>query len=147
MTTIAVRDGVMAADTQGQETNKLCRAKKLFRLSNGGIVGFSGVWTDGKLFVDWYDAGANIDEPPKWRIQDGEIVDFNALVLKPSGTYLWSYNLVEDEMLDAFWAIGSGSAAALAAMYLGCGAESAVNIAMKVDPLTGGCVEIMRLAK
>ena len=147
MTTIAVRDGVMAADTMGQVSGNLCKSKKLFRLLDGGVVGFSGTWTDGKLFVDWYDLGCNRDDPPNWRVQDSQKVDFNALVLTPSGIYLWSYDLVPDEMLDGFWAIGSGAAAALAAMHCGRNSQEAVFISMYVDAYTGGDVETMELAK
>ena len=68
MTTIAVRDGVMAADTLGSIAGKRMRANKLFRCDNGHIIGIDGYWIDGKLFVDWYNAGANRDEPPKWRL-------------------------------------------------------------------------------
>ena len=145
MTTIAVRDGVMAADTLGNVGGRICKSKKLFRLADGGVVGFSGVWTDGKLFVDWYNSGANRDEAPNWRIQGDEKVDFDALVLLPTGFYQWSYDLIADEMFDEFWAIGSGAAAAMAAMACGKTAEEAVYIAQEVDMYTGGDVETMRL--
>ena len=147
MTTIAVRDGVMAADTIGHNAEKLCRSKKLFRISNGEVIGFTGVWMDGKLFVDWYDKGADRDKPPQWRTQGDEKVDFKALVLTADGVYEWSYELVADQVLDDFWAIGSGSPAALAAMHCGQSAQEAVYIAMRIDPYTGGDVETMELAK
>ena len=147
MTTIAVRDGVMAADTLGDLLGKRCKSKKLWRLSDGGVFGCSGVWTEGKLFADWYNGGANRDEPPKWLVQRDETVDFHALILLPSGTYLWSYNLVADEMFEDFWAIGTGAAAALAAMHCGKTAQEAVYVAMVVDTYTGGDVETMELAK
>ena len=147
MTTIAFRDGVMAADTMAHSSEKLCRSKKLFRVSNGEVIGFSGVWIDGKLFVDWYDKGADRDEPPPWRTQGDEKVNFNALVLTADGIYEWSYELVADRVLDDFWAIGTGSSAALAAMRCGRNAQEAIYIAMQIDPYTGGEVETMELAK
>ena len=147
MTTIAVRDGVMAADTMGHSSEKLCRSKKLFRVSNGDVIGFSGVWIDGKLFIDWYDKGADRDMPPPWRTQGDEKVNFNALVLTADGIYEWSWELVADRVLDDFWAIGSGSPAALAAMHCGRNAQEAVYIAMEIDPYTGGDVETMEVVK
>ena len=147
MTTIAVRDGVMAADTLGYHSEKRCLSKKLFRTGTGDIIGICGNWTDGKVFVDWYDAGANRDEPPKWRLQDGEKVDFQALVLTQDGTYWWSYDLVPDQLLNDFWSIGSGSFSALAAMHCGLNAQDAVLIAMKVDTGSGGDVQFMELQK
>jgi hypothetical protein len=146
MTTIAVRDGVMAADTLGYQGDKCIRSKKLFRV-NGAIIGICGCWTDGKLFVDWYEAGFDRDKPPDWRTQGDEKVDFQALVLTPEGVCWWSYELVSDPVLDDCYAMGSGGSAALAAMYCGCGAEEAVGIAIKVDPHSGGDVETMELAK
>ena len=147
MTTIAVRDGVMAADTLGDLSGKRCNSKKLWRLSDGGVFGFCGAWTEGKVFADWYNSGANRDEPPKWLVQRDETVDFHALVLLPSGIYLWAYNLMADEMFEDFWAVGTGSAAALAAMHCGKTAQEAVCVAMLVDSYTGGDVETMELAK
>lgn len=87
MTTIAVRDGVMAADTMGFLAEKRTRAKKLFRCDDGSVIGICGNWTDGKLFADWYNAGADRNEPPKWRTQGDERVDFTALVLTADGVH------------------------------------------------------------
>lgn len=147
MTTIAVRDGVMAADTLGSIAGKRTRANKLFRCDNGHIIGIDGYWMDGKLFVEWYNAGANRDEPPKWRTQGDDRVEFTALALTPDGVYWWSYELVPDEMFGEFWAIGSGSESAIAAMYCGLGSEAALSIAIQVDKSTGGDVETMELLK
>jgi len=60
-------------------------------------------------------------------------------------TCWWSSDLVPDPVLEDFCAIGSGDQAAMAAMYLGCGAEDAVGIAIRVDVNTGGDVETMEL--
>lgn len=146
MTTIAVRDGVMAADTLGSMVGMRTRANKLFRCDNGHVVGIDGYWVDGKLFVDWYNAGADRDKPPEWRTQGEEKVEFSALVLTPNGVYWWSHELVPDQMFNGLWAIGSGAASAIAAMYCGLGAEAALSIAIQVDKNTGGDVETMELA-
>jgi len=71
MTTVAARDGVMAADTMAFHAGKRVRSTKLFRV-NGAVIGICGCWTDGKLFVDWYEDGANRSEPPKWLTQGDE---------------------------------------------------------------------------
>jgi len=144
MTTIAVRDGVMAADTRANQSGRLATAQKLFR-ANGAVIGITGYWVDGKIFVDWYVAGADRANPPDWRTQGDEKVEFEALVLTKEGIDWWSYTLVPDRVLDNYWSIGSGSLAALAAMQCGRTASEAVFIAMQVDAATGGDVETMRV--
>ena len=146
MTTIAVRDGVMAADTLGDQMGKRAITQKLFR-ADGAVIGICGYWSDAKVFVDWYIAGANMANPPEWRMQGDEKVEFQAVVLTAGGIDWWSYSLVPERMRENFWSIGSGSQSALAAMHLGCGAEEAVSIAIKVDPTTGGDVETMELVR
>ena len=146
MTTIAVRDGVMAADTLGNQMGKRAATQKLFR-ADGAVIGICGYWSDAKVFVDWYVAGADRENLPEWRLQGDEKVEFEALVLTKEGIHWWSFLLVPERLRENFWSIGSGSQAALAALYLDCGAEDAVRIAMKVDPATGGDVESMELPK
>ena len=52
MTTIAVRGGVMAADTHGDLCGKRTPTQKLFR-ADGAVIGICGYWSDGKVFVGW----------------------------------------------------------------------------------------------
>ena len=68
MTTIAVRDGVMAADTRGDQCGRLAITRKLFQI-DGAVVGICGYWSDGKIFADWYAAGSDMAKPPDWRVQ------------------------------------------------------------------------------
>ena len=146
MTTIAVRDGVMAADTRGDQCGRLALTHKLFQIKDG-VIGICGYWSDGKLFADWYDAAADIANPPSWRVQGDEKVEFEALVLTKEGIDWWTHSLVPERVSGSFWSIGSGSLAALAAMTCGKTAQEAVHIAMQIDPRTGGDVETMELAK
>ncbi len=146
MTTIAVRDGVMAADTRGDQCGRLALTHKLFQIKDG-VIGICGYWSDGKLFADWYAAGADMANPPGWRVQGDEKVEFEALVLTKEGIDWWNHPLVPERMGGSFWSIGSGSLAALAAMHCGKTAQEAVYIAMQIDPRTGGDVETMELPK
>ena len=146
MTTIAVRDGVMAADTRGDQCGRLALTHKLFQIKDG-VIGICGYWSDGKIFADWYAAGADGANPPNWRVQGDEKVEFEALVLTKEGIDWWIHSLVPERVDRSFWSIGSGSLAALAAMTCGKTAQEAVHIAMQIDPRTGGDVETMELAK
>ena len=144
MTTIAVRDGVMAADTRGDQCGRLALTQKLFQIKDG-VIGICGYWSDGKLFADWYAAAADIENPPCWRLQGDEKVEFEALVLTKEGIHWWTPALVPERVSGCFWSIGSGSIAALAAMHCGKTAQEAVYIAMQVDPRTGGDVTVMEM--
>ncbi len=146
MTTIAVRDGVMAADTRGDQCGRLSITQKLFQI-DGAVVGICGWWSDGKVFADWYAAGSDMANPPAWRLQGDEKVEFEALVLTKTGVDWWTHALAPERVSGSFWSIGSGSLAALAAMTCGKTAQEAVHIAMQIDPRTGGDVETMELPK
>lgn len=135
MTTIAYRDGVMAADRSahlGDDWIKPDRVTKIVRLSDGSLfaaAGETGVW--GGLLEWFLAAEADRGERPK-------IPDCDVFLLKPDGV-LWFYTGAGRREVDApFAAIGSGSPVALGAMWAGCTAKRAVEIAAKVDPWTGG---------
>ena len=83
MTTVAYRDGVLAADTSGQRGSLQVKSAKLYR-ANGLVVGFSGNWVDGKVFTDWILAGA--EEKPEFKsYSDKDPPDFIALVMSHDG--------------------------------------------------------------
>jgi len=140
MTTIAYRDGVMAADsrvTYDSEAGgtRMHKCEKLFRkqTKDGGeaIIGLAGETAPGLLFLDWYGSG----KKPLMRLIDGD-ADFTALVLRRDGLFVYDAWCRGEKVLDEFFAIGSGSKAALGAMYKGAGALEAVDIASRIDPYT-----------
>lgn len=142
MTTIAVRDGIMAADTRGTVNGLIFEARKLHRVFDS-IVGIAGNAGDGGQFVDWLRGGGDMKAPPafvSYNDQDGP--DFDALVLDAGGVTLWTQYFQPLKLLGPYFAIGSGAMAAMAAMEMGADAETAVAIAMKVDLHTGGDVEV-----
>jgi ATP-dependent protease HslVU (ClpYQ) peptidase subunit len=148
MTTIAYRGGVMAADSLGTRGDiRVDGSQKIQRLPNA-IIAFSGNISDGLLFVDWWRRGCLRDHPPVFRpngLRDGQGPDFHALVLTADGVSRWWEDLAPEPVLDEFFAIGSGAAAATAAMHMGASAAEAVRIAIKVDIYTGGEVICMAL--
>lgn len=147
MTTIAYRDGVMAADTRGTDEDYLpgiYECEKLFRV-DGAIIGTAGDDTTGMIFVDWYGSKKNGKRPkPPIRLVDGS-ADFCCLVLTREGLFWYDKWCRPNKIKDEFWAIGSGKGYAMGAMAKGATAAEAVTIAMKWDPNTGGSVTEMTL--
>jgi len=144
MTTIAYRDGVLAADSQvtyGEDGGaRVHTCKKLFRkkVTQGKktfdvIIATAGESSPGMVFVDWYGSGKPI---PDLFIHIGG--DFTCLVLSPQGLFEYDIYCRGEEILDDFYAIGSGAKAALAAMHCGKSALESVRIAARIDPYTGG---------
>lgn len=146
MTTIAYRDGVLACDSRisnGDWTTP-GRAEKIFRLANGGMVGFAGAASKIEWLKAWIEAGRPEDGRPT-TLPD----EVHAIVVGPDGRVeflegsrcgVWTFNA-------PFYAMGSGRVPALAAMMTGASAKRAIIVASALDPSTGGAVRFLRLKK
>ncbi len=138
MTTIAYDGKMVAADSMCMGD---CRhhVNKLFRV-DGQIIGCSGGWSDANRFIRWVKDGRPEEDEPKLA------EEFNALIVHPDGSYLVFENSLESmPFTDSFFALGSGQAAAVAAMLAGANAKRAVEIACQVDPYSQGPVKYMWL--
>jgi hypothetical protein len=144
MTTIAYRDGILAADSRltvdhgGGSRKHTCR--KLFRKRVGEgkkahdvVIATAGESSPGMVFVDWYGSGKPV---PDLFLHLGG--DFLCLVLTPSGLFEYDVYCRGDLIEEEFYAVGSGSVAALAAMHCGKSAIEAVRVAARIDAFTGG---------
>lgn len=144
VTTIAYRDGILAADSRltvdyGSGARKhLC--KKLFRktVTEGKrtfdvIIATAGESSPGMVFHDWYGSGKPV---PDLFLHLGG--DFTCLVLRPDGLFEFDVYCRPERIEEEFYAVGSGAMAALAAMHCGKSALDAVRIAARLDPYTGG---------
>ena len=151
MTTIAYRDGILAADSWATYDEGAGARKhtcvKLFRkqIAEGRkkfevIIATAGESSPGLLFVDWYGTG---EKPPIMLEQHGG--DFSCLILTPYGLFEADMFCRPEQVLDPFYAVGSGAKCALAAMACGKSAIDAVRIAAKYDPYTGGRIVSMSL--
>lgn len=139
MTTIAVRDGVMAADTQ-LSSSTIHRAQKIFELPGGGCVGGCGLWSRAYTAISWLLGGRNGDAP--------EFEDAELLILKPDGSvWIACERFPEFPLLDDVAAIGCGSAAAMALMHAGYGAKEAVRRTCKTDPGSSAPIQSYSLPK
>jgi hypothetical protein len=145
MTTIAYRDGVIAADSWATYTSEAAGSRrhtcrKLFRktLTQGRksfdvVVATAGESSPGNVFVEWYGSGKPI--PDVFLHMGG---DFTCLVLTPQGLFEYDVYCQPERIEEDFYAVGSGAKAALAAMHCGKSAVEAVRIACRIDPYSGG---------
>lgn len=131
MTTIAVKDGVIASDSLVRH-DVTYKGRKLFRTKRG-IIGIAGALGEGEKFVEWYNDRRK--RVPAFESSD----EFSALVLTPSGKVeLWDASVRGEEIMTGCLAIGSGAAYAMGAMMAGASAPEAVKIACELDPDTEG---------
>jgi len=138
----------MAADSratvEGDDGGtSVTKCSKLFRKKVGKkevIIGTAGETGPGLIFLDWYGSGK--DAPLK--LIDGD-ADFTCLVLTNEGLFEYDKWCRGEEVLDKFYAIGSGRKAAMGAMHAGAEAKHAVQIACLVDPFTAPPVVSMSL--
>lgn len=146
MTTIAWRDGILAADTatfihEGNTRVPEGAARKITRLRDGSLIAGSGVRREINVFAHWYDSGCDPDKKPEFDNVTVLHVSHGGCVTIHDGKY------DEREIGSCpFYAMGSGAAAALGAMHAGATAAEAVAIAMLIDPWTGGEIQVERLA-
>lgn len=155
MTTIAYRDGIMAAEgkmTLGDMVIKL-DTEKVFWVNNH-LVGVCGRARAINTFVSWLqkqtdyhivnsEVGDLVDLiPPVLEDDEG----YTALVVTPSRQVLmYEGNTPIDMGIDVPMSVGSGSCFALAAMKAGVSAEEAVKVACELDVYSGGEITVVQL--
>jgi ATP-dependent protease HslVU (ClpYQ) peptidase subunit len=138
VTTIAYRDGVIAADTLiscgNHRDGSYTKIAKRGRLLGGS----SGSAAEGYAWLRWFEAGCK-GEPPK-------MLKTNAFIAQPNGTLVF---FGEDGSFPfkpngEFYAIGSGCEYAVGAMAFGASAPEAVRIAMQFDSGSAGEITVLR---
>jgi hypothetical protein len=140
MTTLVYRSGTLAADSRTTTGGTIDPgyAVKVRRLRDGRLVGFTGHTAQASSFVRWLEAGATDEQPT--------LSDSRVVVVTPTGavSVFEDASFYEAEGSD-FYAWGSGAAPALGALYVGADAAQAVEAASRVDPGTGGAVQVVSL--
>jgi hypothetical protein len=158
VTTIAVRDGIIACDSQegihsdGGGDRFYEHSEKVYPVYDETgdkvicYIGCSGDSDGAPLFIEWYTEFYGTDYCDKQILKRMFEFDTEALILNDDGSIETgsTYGIIHP-CLEPFYAIGSGTKAALAAMHMGAGAEEAVKIACKVDPHTGGEIQVFRI--
>jgi 20S proteasome alpha/beta subunit len=110
---------------------------KVHRLRDGSLVAWAGAVQDAELLLRAMRKTSN-DPHPK-------LQDISALHLRVDGS-LWEYEGEAWVKQDpGYYATGSGSPYAFAAMDAGASAKDAVRIAIKRDANSGGKVQSLKL--
>ncbi len=137
MTTIAYRDGILAADTmvQGSQMNcgavtKIAQHENTFTM--GGACGSAEAC---QLFRQWILDGAVPPCPTLGDDADGLLIDGagNTFFVGPKGVMV--------PFKAKFVAIGSGEKFAMAAMHMGARAIEAVEVAIALDLHSAGPID------
>lgn len=147
MTVIAVKDGIIAADTQSWHGNlKISQASKLRRMEIG-ICGFAGWRPVIERAIVWLEAGG----PWQWGNKPPAIIaddatDLTGVILRPDGS-IWNLTSKFDvyrteNVIDC---CGAHPEFLYGAMLAGASAEEAVRLAIRYCEFAGGEVEVMRL--
>lgn len=145
MTTIAYRNGIMAADdmmTRGNEP--VYGAHKIFR-TNHFLVGMSGSFSNMEPFKNLLKIHESPDFNPVdlwvgWEDLPSFGDGFCAIIVNRRGTIWSSIDAPPVLVPTDFDAIGSGACYAMGAMGAGYSAMEAVDVAMRFDTNTGGVV-------
>lgn len=144
MTTIAYRGGYLAGDQRTTDSGSIMpgRYTKVRRNSKGWIYGCAG--QSGPIIE--FDTFMQEFKPDKFPNKKTPRGDYRAIVVDPTGqVYDVDKGIAEALPPVPFYAIGSGTDAALGAMYHGASAYEAVKCAIEVDNLSGGDVDCIPL--
>lgn len=139
MTTLAYKDGVLAADTKITGSSMSFYGPKMVRLKDGGMVACAGDAAAMTAFLEWMAGGQKGKRPA--------VKDLDAILVKGDGT-VWSITAHWPPVrISGYVAAGTGAQAALAGLEMGLDARSAVELACRIDPDSGGTVETMVVEK
>lgn len=139
MTTICSSRDYMVSDSRCSNGDACFETPKIIKIHNV-IIGACGGAADCEKFLGWYQKKSR-------RIKFSNPDEFEALVLSADGLFLFQDTLFPIVITNKFHAIGSGGKAALGAMYMSASPEQAVEIAIKIDPLSGGTIVKLELDK
>lgn len=145
--TVIVWDGKkMAADKRmANDYSKAAITTKIIRLPDGGLIGCAGGVAFCEGFRQWMIAG---EDPEQFDVQWGEKEGFevHGLRVLPDGT-AWHYDgyHIPIRIENKTYAIGSGASYAEAALFLGCDAQRAVEVACALDPGCGNGIDVLSL--
>lgn len=139
MTTIAYRDGVLAADTLelASGCSVIGYGRKIWRLEDGTLVASIGEAPMGDAVKHWLEHGQEGEAPT----MAGE-----AMVIFPDG-HMEAFsgeNRQRNYPTAPFYAWGSGADVALGAMHMGATAVQAVEAAIRWNVHTGGEITVLR---
>lgn len=144
MTTIAYRDGELAADSQSTSCSVATGSiTKIARREDGTLCGATGDAAFNYAFCQWVLNGEQGEQPKITTDGDGDPTS-GGFIVRPDGS-VWFYELNGSfPMTGDYFAWGSGREFAMGAMFLGASPTSAVAAAVKHDTGTGGKINVLR---
>ena len=148
MTTICYRSGILAADSRETTSDESAgdyagKCVKLLRVG-GNVIALQGDSGAGVAWLDWFGKGLQSDDTLAQHIRATQ-ADFTAVVLNRTGLWTWDSWLVPQRVKSKFYAVGSGTKAALGALHMGASAVQAVKVACKIDPWSSPPIVSMSL--
>jgi 20S proteasome alpha/beta subunit len=148
MTTLAYKDGVVAADTMSviDKMKWSMNCKKVFKLKNGNVVGFAGTVAYFKPAVDLLNR-AIVEAKNKQSVNLPDLPKgLYAMLASKNRLYIWyGKSGWGEDRLKAF-AHGPGSEYAQGALDAGASAPEAIRSAIKRDLYTGGRVQYVEVS-
>lgn len=144
MTTIAYREGGIAADTgAGYGGVQLARVTKIVKNDAGAVAGSSGDATWAQAFLAWFKGGEQGAAPvahDKDKASLGLTVDASGVIRIFESV---DGRTISFPIRAPFYAIGSGRSEANGAMFVGASPREAVQAAISLDEGTFGEVETL----
>lgn len=144
MTTIAYKDGVLAADKAiSSGSGHIGTARKVWRRkTDGALVGGAGRVALIQKWADWFLAGERGTAPS---LGADDETDAEMLVVRPDGRVEFHERQGCVKIEAPYFALGSGSDYATGAMAFGASARQAVAAATKHDHGTGHGIQFVKL--
>lgn len=139
MTTIAYRDGVLAADSQATAGGKF--EGSVVKIAKRGqcLAAVCGLAPQARAFLDWFRAGMTGDCP---YLGDKDDCAWG-FIYTPTNRVLWFKPGGPEDFHSPIHSTGSGAEIALGAMHAGATPQEAVAIAAKIDIHTGGQIRVL----
>lgn len=151
MTTIAYRDGILAADRRVTGSATIVGNKTKIAKVGGVLCGATGSNVLACGFIEWVQAGCPADHPPilyresvnKNPDDAADITGFlisrnqpnRAIIFREFGTQWFDF---------PYFAFGSGQDYCRGAFAMGATAEQAVEAALKFDVYSGDGIDVLR---
>jgi hypothetical protein len=144
MTTIAYKNGILAADKQATYGSIKHPTTKIWRLGDGSVAGGAGELSFIHAMMKWLDAGG---DPATFPAHQRDKDDWQPImVVRPNGQIqIYERTPYPTISEGKYFAIGSGREFAFMAMRLGKSAAEAVALTSEFDPGTGSLVDTLTL--
>jgi ATP-dependent protease HslVU (ClpYQ) peptidase subunit len=137
MTTVAYRDGVLAADSRVTVGDMVLtdKATKVHRLRDGHLFGWSGNAED----------AVRLKQALQKRVTPPPDLDLSAILISPEGEIRVFEGNIWVTVKSPYYAVGTGANGALCAMDAGADAKTAALIGSKRDTSSGGKIKCVKL--